>query len=153
VQQADYDNDGNPTDFAASFDIASCDSSPTAHGEIRWNSSTPLELAQAPPVTSAAVPVTVGSTADVTVQFSAVGDSPATLGAATMTQTPMSDGTLDWSIVDDGCVGRTLQPGDSCPVSARIAPIRPNGVPHSIVYATIKVPDGQYDRGQCAGCR
>ena len=138
VTQADYDEAGDPVDFAASFDVASCNDEPVVHGEIRWNSATPLELAQAPVLTSAA-PATVGSSTEATVQFTSVGNSAATMGAATLSQKPMFDGFLDWSIVKDGCIGQTLQPGASCSVTARIAPIRPDGVPYGTGYATIGI--------------
>ena len=142
VTQADYDGAGDPVDLAASFDVAACQSQPAMHGEIRWHSDAPLEVTQAPALTSAP-PATVGSSTEATVQFTSVGNSAATMGAATLSQKPMSDGFLDWSIVNDGCSGQTLQPGESCSVSARIAPIRPDGVPYGTVYATIRMPDGQ----------
>ena len=78
------------------------------HGEIRWNSTEPLGLAQAPDVTSISGTVVVNSTADLTVTFTAQGNAPVTAGAATLSQTPLYDGSNYWTIRSDACNGRTV---------------------------------------------
>ena len=106
IAEATYDVSGLPTLLSGSFDVASCDEQPAVHGEMRWNSTEPLGLAQAPDVTSISGSVVVNSTADLVVTFTAQGNAPITAGAATLSQTPLPDGTNYWTIQSDACVGR-----------------------------------------------
>ena len=143
ITEAAYDVNGLPTVLSGSFDVASCDEQPAVHGELRWNSTDPLGLAQAPDVTSVSGSVVVNSTSDLVVTFTAQGNAPITAGTATLSQTPLADGTDYWTIRSDACVGQTLDPGDTCTVTVRFAPLRPNGVPLGTIYAAVSVPDGQ----------
>jgi WD40-like Beta Propeller Repeat len=143
VTEAEYDGNGLPTRFSASFDIAACGENPAVHGELRWNSTAPLALALAPGVTSLSQPVTVNSVADLVVTLTAKGNSPTTLGSATLHQTPLWDGSVYWSIRSNGCTGKTLAPGASCALILRFAPLRPDGYPEGTIDATVGLGDGQ----------
>ena len=143
ITDATYDVNGLPIVLSGSFYVAPCDEQPAVHGELRWNSTSPLGLAQAPDVTSISGAVVVNSTADLVVTFTAQGNGPMTAGAATLSQTPPSDGSNYWTIQSDACIGQILNPGDTCAVTVRFAPLRPNGVPLGTIYAAVSVPDGQ----------
>lgn len=142
ITEAAYDGTGKPTVFAASYDIAACDSLPPLHGELRWASSVPLAFASAPDLTKLDTPVVVNSTADLPVAITAAGDGPVTLGTATLHQTPLWDGSLFWSVVSDGCSGVTLVSGATCTVVLRFAPRRPDGNPVGTEDGWIDIADG-----------
>jgi hypothetical protein len=145
VTEAEYDADGLPVHFAASFQIAPCGNSPAVNGELRWHSSAPIAFAQAPDASTLSQPVTVNSVADLTLTLTGRGNGPTTLGAATLHQTPLWDGSVYWSIVSNGCTGTTLAPGATCALILRFTPVRPNGYPEGFIDATVELGDGHAD--------
>lgn len=143
VTEASYTDAGVPSVFAASFDVAACDAEPPVHGEIRWNSTTPLALATAPTSVAITPPVAAKSSADLPVTVTAVGNAPVTLGAPAVQEKPQSDGTTFWSIAADTCSGAVLSTGQSCTVTLRFSPGYPNGVPNGPQSAWLTIGDGQ----------
>jgi hypothetical protein len=57
-------------------------------------------------------------------------------------QRTMSDGRTMWTIRQDGCAGHTMSPGQSCTITLRLAPVRPDGYPEGNEDAWLSVPDG-----------
>ena len=120
VLDADYDNTGHLTVFAADY-TASCTTLSgvveTMAGSVRHGSSRPwLALSSGYPIDT----VAVGQQRSRTVTITAFGSgSSVTLGAAELKGRRSSD----YAVTTDGCAGRSLAPGDSCTLAVRFAPL------------------------------
>lgn len=132
IQEVSLDGMGAPTVFSGTYDV-NCGGDDVS-GEIRFNSTTPYAVAGVTPIEKNLGNADAGSTGPPqAITFTSAGPTPthftgpATFGGADADQ---------FVVIDDGCDGQTLDPGESCAVTVAA---RPDHLGQ--LLGTLQVPD------------